>query len=62
MAIFQILMVISFQVKRGAAQNALVILGMYLFGVAYSPGEGPVPFVRLPHSRRIVGRMFWPPY
>lgn len=45
MAIFQILMVISFQLKKGTAQNVLVILGMYLFGVAYSPGEGPVPFV-----------------
>jgi hypothetical protein len=26
-------------------QTALVLLGMYLFAVAYSPGEGPVPFV-----------------
>lgn len=27
------------------AQWPLAIVGMYLFGVAYSPGEGPVPFV-----------------
>lgn len=26
-------------------QWPLAIIGMYLFGVAYSPGEGPVPFV-----------------
>lgn len=26
-------------------QYRLAIVGMYLFGVAYSPGEGPVPFV-----------------
>lgn len=26
------------------ARTACVILGMYLFGIAYSPGEGPVPF------------------
>lgn len=28
-----------------ASQWKLAIAGMYLFGVAYSPGEGPVPFV-----------------
>jgi hypothetical protein len=26
----------------------LTIASMYLFGIAYSPGEGPVPFVGLP--------------
>ena len=26
------------------ARTACVALGMYLFGIAYSPGEGPVPF------------------
>jgi hypothetical protein len=26
------------------AQVACVALGIYLFGIVYSPGEGPVPF------------------
>ena len=27
-------------------KEVLILLGMYLFAVFYSPGEGPVPFVR----------------
>lgn len=27
------------------ARMACIILGMYLFGIAYAPGEGPVPYV-----------------
>ncbi|KAF2175792.1 MFS sugar transporter [Zopfia rhizophila CBS 207.26] len=59
MAFFQILMVIAFTLKTGSvAQNALVILGMYLFGVAYSPGEGPVPFVYSAESMPLYNRDF----
>ncbi len=45
MALFQGLMVIAFAMKDGVARRVLAIAGMYLFGIAYSPGEGPVPFV-----------------
>ncbi|KAF3052366.1 hypothetical protein E8E11_010967 [Didymella keratinophila] len=45
MALFQGLMVIAFAIEDGAARRVLAIIGMYLFGIAYSPGEGPVPFV-----------------
>ncbi|KAI1167199.1 hypothetical protein F5B18DRAFT_659266 [Nemania serpens] len=34
----------SFYIPSGTAQVANVALGIYLFGVVYSPGEGPVPF------------------
>ncbi|KAI1192983.1 hypothetical protein F5X97DRAFT_55433 [Nemania serpens] len=34
----------SFYIPAGTAQVANVALGIYLFGVVYSPGEGPVPF------------------
>lgn len=45
MALFQGIMVIAFAIQNGVARRVLVIVGMYLFGIAYSPGEGPVPFV-----------------
>ncbi|GAW15377.1 hypothetical protein ANO14919_047860 [Xylariales sp. No.14919] len=34
----------SFYIPSGTARIANVALGIYLFGVVYSPGEGPVPF------------------
>ncbi|KAI1132138.1 hypothetical protein F5Y10DRAFT_5548 [Nemania abortiva] len=34
----------SFYIPEGTARVANVALGIYLFGVVYSPGEGPVPF------------------
>lgn len=34
----------SFYIPEGTARIANVALGIYLFGVVYSPGEGPVPF------------------
>ncbi|KAI0974943.1 sugar transporter-domain-containing protein [Xylaria arbuscula] len=34
----------SFYIPEGKARIANVALGIYLFGVVYSPGEGPVPF------------------
>lgn len=60
MAIFQLFIAIAFaatggssgtsstegtDIKSNTVQTTLVLLGMYLFAVAYSPGEGPVPFV-----------------
>ena len=34
----------SFWIPKGNAQVGCVALGLYLFGIVYSPGEGPVPF------------------
>jgi MFS family permease len=34
----------SFWIPNEKGRIASVALGMYLFGIAYSPGEGPVPF------------------
>lgn len=34
----------SFWIPKGAGQTACIALGIYLFGIVYSPGEGPVPF------------------
>lgn len=34
----------SFYIPEGTARVANVALGIYLFGIVYSPGEGPVPF------------------
>ncbi|KAJ4299822.1 hypothetical protein N0V90_005068 [Kalmusia sp. IMI 367209] len=59
MALFQLIMVIAFALpKESSAQPVLVILGMYLFGVAYSPGEGPVPFVYSAESMPLYNRDF----
>ncbi|KAJ4352206.1 uncharacterized protein N0V89_007553 [Didymosphaeria variabile] len=59
MALFQIIMVIAFKLPgQSSAQHVLVILGMYLFGVAYSPGEGPVPFVYSAESMPLYNRDF----
>ena len=41
LALFQLLSAIAFKVHS----TRLIIAGLYLFAVAYSPGEGPVPFV-----------------
>ncbi|KAF2655619.1 hypothetical protein K491DRAFT_412594 [Lophiostoma macrostomum CBS 122681] len=58
MAIFQIFIVIGFSLPSGLAQRILVVVGMYLFGVAYSPGEGPVPFVYSAESMPLYNRDF----
>jgi MFS family permease len=58
MAIFQIFIVIGFALPAGLAQRILVVIGMYLFGVAYSPGEGPVPFVYSAESMPLYNRDF----
>lgn len=59
MALFQLFMCIAFLFRtRSTAQAVLVIIGMYLFGVAYSPGEGPVPFVYSAESMPLYNRDF----
>ena len=44
MAIFLLMTGFSFWIPEGKGQLAAICLGLYLFGVVYSPGEGPVPF------------------
>jgi sugar porter (SP) family MFS transporter len=56
MALFQFLMVVAVSLPNGNSRRALVIVGMYLFGIAYSPGEGPVPFVYSAESMPLYNR------
>ncbi|KAJ9645677.1 hypothetical protein H2201_007506 [Coniosporium apollinis] len=58
LALFQLFVAIAFQFK-GTAQTVLIIVGMYLFSVAYSPGEGPVPFVYSSESMGLVTAVNW---
>lgn len=44
MSAFLLLTGFSFWIKNSSAQVGCVALGIYLFGIVYSPGEGPVPF------------------
>ena len=44
MALFLLLTGFSFYIPEGTGRIATVALGIYLFVIAYSPGEGPVPF------------------
>ncbi|CAL1708154.1 unnamed protein product [Somion occarium] len=43
MAIFLLMTGFAFWIPEGKGRLAVVSLGIYLFGMAYSPGEGPVP-------------------
>ena len=46
LALFQLVTAIGLALPgEGQSKGRIAIAGMYLFGVAYSPGEGPVPFV-----------------
>ena len=45
LALFQFFTSMGSLLHQGTAQTSLVLTGMYLFSVFYSPGEGPVPFV-----------------
>ncbi|GAA5939641.1 hypothetical protein JCM3775_002075 [Rhodotorula graminis] len=45
MAIFLLMTGMAFFIPEGNARIAVVALGIYLHCMAYSPGEGPVPFV-----------------
>ncbi|KAI5797789.1 MFS sugar transporter [Geopyxis carbonaria] len=47
MALFMLLMALGFLIPIDTHANArtgVIMLGIYLFAIAYSPGEGPVPF------------------
>ncbi|OBZ66984.1 Arabinose-proton symporter [Grifola frondosa] len=44
MAVFLLMTGFAFWIPEGNARIAVVALGIYLFTMAYSPGEGPVPF------------------
>ncbi|KIP02928.1 hypothetical protein PHLGIDRAFT_130455 [Phlebiopsis gigantea 11061_1 CR5-6] len=44
MSIFLLMTGFAFWIPEGTGRLAVVALGIYLFGIAYSPGEGPVPF------------------
>lgn len=44
MCIFLLFTGFSFWIENQTARLACVALGIYLFGIAYSPGAGPVPF------------------
>ena len=44
MAIFLLMTGFAFWIPEVNSRLAVVALGIYLFVVAYSPGEGPVPF------------------
>ena len=46
LAFFQLLTAMGFLLPSAShSQTGLVLTGMYLFSVFYSPGQGPVPFV-----------------
>ena len=44
MAIFLFFTAFSYYIQNDTARIGCITLGIYLFGVVYSPGEGPVPF------------------
>lgn len=44
MAVFLLMTGFAFWIPEGNARIAVVSLGIYFFAMAYSPGEGPVPF------------------
>ncbi|KAF2732048.1 hypothetical protein EJ04DRAFT_578671 [Polyplosphaeria fusca] len=44
MAIFLLFTGFSFYITSEKARVGCIALGIYLFGIVYSPGEGPVPF------------------
>ena len=45
LALFQLITAIGMALPgTGSTGGRIAIAGMYLFGVAYSPGQGPVPF------------------
>ena len=57
MAASHVIIAIAFaSTNPGEVQRALVLTGMYLFGIAYSPAEGPVPFVYAAESMALYNR------
>ncbi|KAF8586667.1 hypothetical protein K439DRAFT_1652487 [Ramaria rubella] len=62
MAIFLLVTGFAFFIENHQGRIALVAAGIYLFGVCYSPGEGPVPFTysaeAFPLYIRAIGMSF----
>ncbi|KAK9369828.1 hypothetical protein V1509DRAFT_562081 [Lipomyces kononenkoae] len=62
MAIFLLFTGFSLKIPNQQARIGCAALGIYLFGIAYSPGEGPVPFTysaeAFPHYIRDIGMSF----
>ncbi|EXJ70749.1 uncharacterized protein A1O5_05739 [Cladophialophora psammophila CBS 110553] len=62
MTVFLLLAAGGFYATDSTAKLAVVALGIYLYIIAYSPGEGPVPFVysaeAFPSAMRDVGMSF----
>ncbi|KAF8521253.1 MFS sugar transporter [Hysterangium stoloniferum] len=62
MAVFLLLTGFAFFIENLKGRIALVATGIYLFGVCYSPGEGPVPFTysaeAFPLYIRAIGMSF----
>jgi len=62
MAIFLLLTGFAFFIENLHGRIGVVALGIYLFGICYSPGEGPVPFTysaeAFPLYIRAVGMSF----
>lgn len=50
LALFQLFSAVAFITNN----TRLVIAGLYLFAVAYSPGEGPVPFVSISYNANVL--------
>ncbi|BGP51893.1 hypothetical protein JCM10450v2_007853 [Rhodotorula kratochvilovae] len=44
MSVFLLMAGMAFYIPEGSGRTAVVALGVYLHCMAYSPGEGPVPF------------------
>lgn len=66
MAISMLLVGISFQLQgqsgnpseASTGQIAMLFVGMYMFSIFYSPGEGPVPFTYSAESMPLYNRDF----
>lgn len=54
MAIFLLFTGFSFFIPFGTARVACVALGIYLFGIVYSPGEGPVSYAKQSGSELVI--------
>jgi hypothetical protein len=56
MALFQPILVVVVVLADGIVQRALTIVGIFLFSIAYCPGEGPVPFIYSAESMPLYNR------
>jgi MFS family permease len=58
MAIFMLILAFGFQIPEGNGRTGTILVAMYLFTMAYSTGEGPVPFVYSAESMPLYNRDF----